>query len=76
MVVGHLRKGGLEMDIYIFPQDAKHTDKTNEQTEKQTAVKPETYTKEEVQMLLEALLKATKTEQSQYTVENILKEVE
>lgn len=64
------------MDIYVTPEDAEYTEKTNEQTEIQTAVKPEVYTKEEVQMLLEALLKSTKTEQSENVVQNILKEVE
>ena len=64
------------MDIYVTPEDAEYTEKTNEQTEVQTAVNPEVYTKEEVQILLEAVLKATKTEQSQVVVQDILKEVE
>lgn len=64
------------MDIYVTPEDTEYTEKTNEQTEVQTAVNPEVYTKEEVQILLESLLKATKTEQSENVVQNILKEVE
>lgn len=76
MVVGHLRKEGLEMNIYIFPQDVEHTEKTSKQAEVQTAVKSETYTKEEVKVMLEALLKAVKTEELQDTAKNILKEVE
>ena len=64
------------MDIYVTPEDVEYTEKINEQTEVQTAVKPEVYTKEEVQILLKALLKTTKTEQSEKVVQNILKEVE
>lgn len=45
------------MDIYITPEDAKHEEKTNTQSEVQTAEKREVYTKEEVQMLLEELQK-------------------
>ena len=43
------------MDIYITPEDAKHEEKTNTQSEVQTVEKAETYTKEEVQKLLESL---------------------
>ena len=45
------------MDIYITPEDAKHEEKTNAQSEVQTAEKQEVYSKEEVQMLLEELQK-------------------
>ena len=45
------------MDIYITPEDAKHEEKTNTQSEVQAAEKREVYTKEEVQMLLEELQK-------------------
>ena len=64
------------MDVYLIPKDARHTEKTNDQTEIQTAVKSEIYTKEEVQKLLEALLKNTKSEQSQNLIKNTLSEVE
>ena len=40
------------MDIYITPEDAKHEEKTNTQSEVQTAEKQEVYSKEEVQKLL------------------------
>lgn len=43
------------MDIYVTPEDAKHKEKTNTQSEVQTAGKREVYTKEEVQKLLEEL---------------------
>ena len=56
------------MDIYVTTEDVEYTEKINEQTEVQTAVKPEAYTKEEVQILLKALLKTTKTEQSEKVV--------
>ena len=64
------------MDIYVTSENAEYEIKTNTQNEIQTAVKPEVYTKEEVQILLEALLKTTKAEQSENVVQNILKEVE
>lgn len=64
------------MDIYVTSENAEYEIKTNIQSEVQTAVKPGLYTKEEVQILLEALLKTTKTEQSEKVVQNILKEVE
>ena len=63
------------MDIYVTSENAEYEIKTNTQSEIQTAVKPGLYTKEEVQILLESLLKVTKTEQSENVVENILKEV-
>ena len=63
------------MDIYVTSKNAEYEIKTNTQSEIQTAVKPGLYTKEEVQILLESLLKVTKTEQSENVVENILKEV-
>lgn len=43
------------MDIYITPEDAKHEEKTNTQSEVQTAEKQEVYTKEQVQILLDKL---------------------
>ena len=64
------------MDIYVTSENAEYEIKTNIQSEVQTVVKPGLYTKEEVQILLEALLKTTKTEQSEKVVQNILKEVE
>ena len=63
------------MDIYVTSKNAEYEIKTNTRSEIQTAVKPGLYTKEEVQILLEALLKATKIEQSEKVVQNILKEV-
>ena len=48
------------MDIYVFPPDKESTEEKNEELETQTAVKPEVYTKEEVQKLLEEMLKKFK----------------
>lgn len=45
------------MLIYVIPEDAKHETKTNIQSEVQTAKKSETYTKEEVLKMLEAIQK-------------------
>jgi hypothetical protein len=50
-------KGGFCVDIYLTPEDAKHEEKTNTQSEVQTAEKQEVYTKEEVQKLLDELQK-------------------
>ncbi len=47
------------MDIYVTPEDAEHEIKRNKQSEVQTAVKPEFYTKEEVLALLKSLQKGT-----------------
>jgi hypothetical protein len=48
------------MPIYVTPEDAKHEVKTNIQSEVQTAKKSETYTKEEVLKMLEAIQKEDK----------------
>lgn len=53
MALGMGKQKGTIMDIYVTPEDAKHEEKTNTQSEVQTAEKREVYTKEEVQMLLE-----------------------
>ena len=61
------------MDIYVTSENAEYEIKTNTQSEVQTVVKPNLCTKEEVKILLESLLKATKTEQSENVFQNILK---
>ena len=45
------------MDIYLTSEDAEHEEKTNTQSEVQTAEKREVYTKEEVQKMLDELQK-------------------
>ena len=57
MALGMGKQKGTIMDLYVTPEDAKHEEKTNTQSEVQTAEKREVYTKEEVQMLLEELQK-------------------
>ena len=57
MALGMGKQKGTIMDSYVTPEDAKHEEKTNTQSEVQTAEKREVYTKEEVQMLLEELQK-------------------
>ena len=48
------------MEIYVIPPDKKKKKKTNIELEVQTAQKQETYTKEEVEKLLEEMLKKIK----------------
>ena len=52
MALGMGKQKGTIMDIYVTPEDAKHEEKTNAQSEVQTAEKQEVYSKEEVQKLL------------------------
>ena len=48
------------MDIYIFPPDKESREEKPKEVKPQTAVKQEVYTKEEVQKLLEDMLKKFK----------------
>lgn len=48
------------MEIYVIPPDKERTEKTNIEVEVQTAQKQEVYTKEEVEKLLEEMLKKIK----------------
>ena len=48
------------MDIYVVPPDAERIEQKNEELETQTAEATEVYTKEEVQKLLEEMLKKFK----------------
>ena len=53
------------MDIYVFPPDKESTEAKNVEIEAQTAVKQEVYTKEEVEKLLEEMLKKIKESEVQ-----------
>ena len=53
------------MDIYVFPPDKESTEEKNIELETQTAVKPEVYKKEEVEKLLEEMMKKIKESEVQ-----------